>query len=208
MEAAWLVFTASARLSFRRIGLLMVANILWWLLSLPLITWPPATAGLYHVARRLTHLEESEQTTWRHFFEGLRIYGLRSWQLMAADAAMGAVLVVTFLFYLGQSYLALRLLSIPILYFMTLWGGMQLYLFPLLIEQEDKRVALVFKNAFVLALGNPSFTFLLGLLLTAVTVIGVTLAGPVLFVLISFLAVTETLALQKLLAARHQGEGL
>lgn len=208
MEAAWLVFTSSARLTFRRIGLLMVANILWWLLSLPLITWPPATAGLYYVARRLTRLEESEQTTWRHFFEGLRIYGFRSWQLMAADAAMGAVLVAAFLFYFGQSHLALRLLSLPIFYFMALWGGMQLYLFPLLIEQEDKRIPLVFRNAFVLALGNSSFTFLLGLLLTAITIIAVTLAGPVLFVLISFLAVTQTLALQKLLAIRRQGDAL
>jgi len=208
MEAIWLVFTASARLTFRRIGLLMVVNVLWWLFSLPLVTWPPATAALYHVAQRLTHLEESEQTTWRHFFDGLGIYGLRSWQLMAADAAMAVALVVSFLFYFGQSHLALRWLSIPILCLITLWGGMQLYLFPLLIEQEDKRVPLVFRNAFVLALGNPSFTFPLGLLLTAVTVIGVTLAGPVLFILISFLAVTQTLALQKLLAIRRQGDAL
>ncbi|MBS1254078.1 MAG: hypothetical protein MAG451_03134 [Anaerolineales bacterium] len=201
-EAAWLVLAASARLTFRRIELLIVVNVLWWLLSLSVLTWPPATAGLYHVARRLANPEESEQTTWHHFFEGFRSYWGRSWKLVAVDMALIAILVVTFLFYLNRSQWVLRLLLVPVFYFMILWGGMQLYLFPLFIEQEDKRIRLVFKNAFILATGNPSFTFLLGFLLTAVTIIATVLAGPVLFVLISFLAVTQTLALQKLLASQ------
>ena len=89
MVSAWLVFVASFRLTFQRIGLLLIANILWWLLSLPLITWPPATAGLFYVVRRLTNLDESEQTTWRHFFAGFREYWLTSWQLMVVNVAMG-----------------------------------------------------------------------------------------------------------------------
>ena len=52
MEAAWLVFTASLRLTFRRIGLLLTVNILWWLLSLPLglAFLPSITLSFIYVA--------------------------------------------------------------------------------------------------------------------------------------------------------------
>jgi uncharacterized membrane protein YesL len=206
MEAAWLVFMASIRLTFQRIGLLLVTNSLWWLLSLPLLTWPPATAGLYHVARRLTRPEEAEETTWRHFFDGFRQYWLRSWQLMGLNLLLGGVIVVSFLFYLAREQLALRLVAAPVFYILLLWLGMQLYLFPLLIEQQQKDIRLVFKNAFILALGNVTFTLVLGLLLLSVILVSSTLTGPVLLILISFLAVAQTLGLQHLLQVQYQKE--
>lgn len=201
MTTAWDVFKASIGLTFERIGLLMVCNFLWWLFSLPLITWPPATAGLYHVVRRLTILEESGQTTWRHFFEGMRLYGWTSWKLAAADFILGAIIITNVFFYLNRSQPVLRLLAWPMLSIVLLWGLMQLYLFPLLIEQQDKRITLVFKNAWLLTLGHLPFSLLFGFLLAVVTAVGFLLFGPVLFVLIAFLAVGHTLALQRLLAA-------
>jgi uncharacterized membrane protein YesL len=204
MDTAWLVFVAALRLTFHRIGLLLVINVLWWLLMLPLITWPPATAGLFHVVRRLTRLEESEQTTWRHFFAGFKLYWLKSWQLMAINLAIGFVIIVSFLFYLARSQFLLRLVSVPIFYIMLVWLGMQLYLFPLLIEQKNKQIKLIFKNAIVLALGNVVFTAVLGLLLLSVILVTTTLSGPLLIILISFLTVSQTLALQELLGVRYQ----
>lgn len=204
MATAWLVFMASFRLTFQRIGLLLATNILWWLLTLPLITWPPATAGLFHVVRRLTNLDESEQTTWRHFFEGFRYYWLKSWQLMAINLVMGFVIIFGFIFYFNQTQSPLRFVSVPVFYIVLLWSSMQLYLFPLLIEQKDKRIRLVFKDALVLALGNPIFTIVFGLLLISVVLVTSTLTGPALLILISFLAVAQTLGLQEMLAAQRE----
>jgi uncharacterized membrane protein YesL len=203
MTNAWLVFRAALILTFQRIGLLLVTNILWWLLSLPLITLPPATAGLFYVVRRLTDINESEQTTWRHFFEGFKYYWLRSWQLMAINLAIVAVIMISFLFYFNREQTALRLIAVPVFYIMLLWLGMQLYLFPLLITQEVKQLRLMFRNALVLVAGNVIFTVVLGLLLLSVVLVAAALAGPVLFILISFLAVAQTLALQQCLAAQY-----
>jgi len=208
MATAWLVFLASFRLTFQRIGLLLATNILWWLLTLPLITWPPATAGLFHVVRRLTNLDESEQTTWRHFFEGFRYYWLKSWQLMAINLILGLVIVYGFIFYFNQTGSILRYVAIPVFYMMLLWISMQLYLFPLLIEQKDKQIRLIFKNALVLALGNPIFTIAFGLLLVSVILVTTIPlnGGPLLLILISFLAVAQTLALQEMLGTQHKRE--
>ena len=206
MATAWLVFLASFRLTFQRIGLLLTTNILWWLLTLPLITWPPATAGLFHVVRRLTNLDESEQTTWRHFFEGFRHYWLKSWQLMVINLAMGFVIIFGFVFYFNQTQSIVRFVAVPVFYIMLLWVSMQLYLFPLLIEQEDKRIRLVFRNALGLALGNPIFTMVFGLLLVSLILVTSTLTGPILLLLISFVAVAQTLALQEMLTTERQRE--
>ncbi len=75
---------------------------------------------------------------------------------------------------------------------------MQLYLFPLLIEQQDSRVTLIFRNALILSLAHPGFTFVLNLLLAGVTVLSAVLTGPILFILFSFLASAQTKALQEL----------
>ena len=202
MLRAWLVFRDAVRLTFQRIGLLLTLNILWWLLSLLLLTWPPATAALYHVSRRLTNIEVSEQTTWRDFFEGMRQYWLKSWQLALGDLALGGVISFGFWFYFNLEHTMLRWVALPIFYIFLVWLGMQLYLFPLLIEQSDKRIRLIFRNAFFLALGNVGLTAWLGLLLLAVILVSSVLTGPVLLILISFLAVAQTLAVQEILAAQ------
>lgn len=123
---------------------------------------------------------------------------------MALNLAMGFVIIVSFLFYLARSQFLLRLVSVPIFYIMLVWLGMQLYLFPLLIEQKNKQIKLIFKHALVLAVGNVMFTAVLGLLLLSVLLITTTLTGPILIILISFLTVAQTLALQELLGVRYQ----
>lgn len=204
MLRAWLVFRDSFRLTFQRIGLLLTINILWWLLSLLVFTWPLATAGLYHVSRRLTNIEVSEQTTWRDFFKGMRQYWLKSWQLALVDLALGGVITFGFWFYFNLEHSLLRWVALPIFYILLLWLGMQLYLFPLLIEQTDKRIRLVFRNALILTLGNVGLTVWLGLLLLSVILVSSVLTGPVLLILISFLGVAQTLALQEILTAQDK----
>ena len=113
---------------------------------------------------------------------------------------------IGFIFYFNQTQSALRFVAFPIFYIMLLWVSMQLYLFPLLIEQEDKRIRLVFRNAVVLALGNPIFTIVFGLLLVSVILVTSTLTGPILLLLISFMAVAQTLALQEMLTAQCKRE--
>ena len=117
---------------------------------------------------------------------------------------MGFVIAVGFIFYFNQTQSTLRFVAIPIFYIMLLWVSMQLYLFPLLIEQEDKRIWLVFRNALALALGNPIFTIVFGLLLVSVILVTSTLTGPILLLLISFMAVAQTLALQEMLTAQRE----
>lgn len=198
--SALAVFTTAARLTFRRIGLLMVANVLWWLLSLPLITWPPATAGLYHLAHCL-HGPDAETTTWRVFFHGFRAHLLRSWALMAVDLLLGGMLVINLLFYLARPA-PVYWLWVPTAWFLAVWVGMQLYLWPLLSAGASAPLHITFRNALTLVLHYPGFTLGLLILLGVTSLVGMILAGPVLLILIAFLAMTQTVALHTLLGER------
>ena len=68
-------------------------------------------------------------------------------------------------FYLSRCSGWLRLISLPWFYALTFWLISQIYVFLLLIEQHDKRILLIFKNALVLTLQNPLFTLIISLLL-------------------------------------------
>ena len=89
-------------------------------------------------------------------------------------------------------------------YLVLIWSGAQLYLFPLLIEQQDKRIRLIFKNALFLTLKNMTFTFVFGLLLISMVLVSSTLTGPILLILISFVAVGKVLATQKMLTLEEE----
>ena len=77
---AWDCLTTTLRLVWRRLGLLLAANVLWIALSLPIFTWPAATAGLFYLISRVVKEEldfEPHSARANDFWEGVRQYGWR-----------------------------------------------------------------------------------------------------------------------------------
>ena len=93
----WESVATASRLFWRHLGMLLVANILWLLLSLLIVTWPAATAGLFYLARRVVREElgsSPEEARLADFWDGFRRYWLRSTLLMAIDlAGLGLIFV-------------------------------------------------------------------------------------------------------------------
>src|SRR5206468_1792797 len=97
------------------------------------------------------------------FWQGLRTYLGRSFVLLLISLLGFVVLIANAVFYLSSSATPLKIFGIVWLYAIYFWLSMQPYMLPLLVEQEDKRVRLVLRNSFFLALANviPTFTVLL-----------------------------------------------
>jgi len=81
---------------------------------------------------------------------------------------------------------ALRIFGILWLYATLIWLAMQIYMLPLLVEQEDKRLRLVLRNAFFLTVTNiiPTLTLFvicgaLALLSIGLTLLIALMAGSV-----------------------------
>jgi uncharacterized membrane protein YesL len=156
------------------LSLLILMNAVSALLVIPVVTFPPALAGLWHTANRLTN---EKSIHWRDYFEGFRRYFWKAWGLALLNILVAAVVFTNISFYTpGNTPFEINpTLSIWIrglfLGIVFLWLIIQMYLMALLLEQQDQRLRVALRNAAVLAVANPGFTLVLALLLLIVAVI-------------------------------------
>ena len=123
---------------------ILVANVLWALLTIPLITAPPAAAGLYYTTNQLAH---DRPVTWRTFFEGFRLFFWVSWRWALLNLLVLAILFSNLVFYTeqeGDIFFWVRAIFIAMV---IIWLLIQTYTFPLLIEQTEPRTFLALRNS-------------------------------------------------------------
>jgi uncharacterized membrane protein YesL len=198
--SAWTVFTGALFFTFRRIGLLMAGNLLWWLFSLPIITLPAASMGLYYLVYLLVeNPDPSKEPTWRDFITGFRQYGVYGVKTFGAYLLIAAVLIVGFLFYLTHDAEFSKFFILPTAAGLLFWIVLQLYLMPLVFFHEQPLPSLAFKNSVLLSLRFPGYSFTLTVFLLLVSAAAILLAGPVMLILISFLFVSHFLATKNIL---------
>lgn len=78
---------------------------------------------------------------------------------------------------------------------LVFWLGVQVYVPPLLIHQEDKNILLIFRNAVLITLRAPLFSLsLVGLLLLTVVIIGVFMV-PLILIAMPLISIIENKAL-------------
>ena len=204
---AWNILTLALRIFWRRLGLLLSANVIWLLASLPLVTLPAATAGLFALVGRVLAEElEPEQPPARliEMWHGARRYGFRATLLVALDLAVLLVIGVALQFYGTSPVVVLRYLIGPIGLIGLAVLAAQLYVMPLLLVRETQPVLLVMREAFLMAIGYPAVTISLGLTLLVITLAAAVLAGPILLVYFAFLAVVQSVMLRDIRIRRGE----
>lgn len=203
----WESVATASRLFWRHLGMLVVANILWLLLSLLIITWPAATAGLFYLVRRVVQEELGSSPREAHlgdFWDGFRQYCLRSTLLTLIDLAGLGLIAVALVFYGGSTAEPIRWLVGPIGLIGLTWVTAQLYVYPLLLERTGSRPWEVMREALLMAVGYPLSSLSLLVTVVVLTIAAVALAGPVLFVFFSAIAMLQTVMLRQVLL--HRGE--
>ncbi|MCJ7532736.1 MAG: YesL family protein, partial [Anaerolineales bacterium] len=132
---------------------LVSLNIIWFLLTLPIVTAFPAAAGLYYATNQLAH---QKGAGWKTFFDGFRIHFWLSWRWGLLNAIILIVLVSNIVFY-GQLEAEWSVwLRGVIIGLSILWGIIQLYTFPFLLEQEKQRLSTALRNSMVLLATRPA----------------------------------------------------
>jgi uncharacterized membrane protein YesL len=203
----WQSASTAARLFWRHIGMLVLANILWLLSSLLIVTWPAATAGLFFLVRRVVEEElalDPREARLDDFWQGFRQHGLRSSLLAIIDVAALTVIVVALVFYSRSPSEPLRWLVGPIGLTGLVWLGAQLYAYPLLLQRPENRPWEIMREALLMAIGYPLPTLSLLATVLVLFIASVLLAGPVLFVIFSAIAMLETVMLRQLLIERGE----
>ncbi len=210
MRDALRVFWEAVKVWWDELFLLMLMNVVTVLLAFPVVTLPPALAGLWAVANRVA---DGRAIGWRDYFAGFRRYFWRAWQLTLVNLLAGVVVVSDLRFYTpgGAPFEIspttgawLRGIVIGL---GGMWAVAQMYPLALLMEQEDRRLYTTLRNTAVLVIAHPGFTAVQGMLLAVVIAAGVVM--PLLTVLFvpSLVAVVCNASVLYLLEShRNQGE--
>ncbi|MGI6207076.1 MAG: DUF624 domain-containing protein [Anaerolineae bacterium] len=140
--------------------LMVGVNLVWGLLAIALVTLFPASMGAYYLTNEKAH---GRRVEFDYFWQGFRRYFGQAWALGAINVVFTGLLLTNIWWY-SQLPQPFNLLGILWVYALIVWLGALLYVFPLALEQEDKRLLLIYRNALTLAIGRPLFTLVVGLL--------------------------------------------
>ena len=202
MKHVFRVFWGALKDFWDELFTLILMNIVTMLLLIPVVTFPPALAGLWNAANLAV---KGRSVHWSDYFEGFRLYFLKAWGLTLLTILVVVVVVTNVRFYTpGLSPFNINpTLSIWVraLFIVVgfLWVVMQMYPMALLLEQEDQRLRVALRNAAVLFVANPGFTVLLVLLLAVVAAISTVIPALWLLITLAFMAVVCNKAVQHLL---------
>ncbi len=157
---------------------LITLNLVWFVTSLPLVTLIPSTAALFYATNRLVHGKSADLHT---FFEGFRLYFRRSWLWGLLNVVVIVVLASNFIYYgrLAETWAAIA--GGITLVVSVLWLSVQVYTFPLLLEQEKPDIRQALRNSLILLIRRPFFTFGAALLMVALAVVSTLVIIPAWF---------------------------
>ncbi len=182
---------------------LVVINVLWALFSLTVIGFPPATAALFTVAGDLAY---RRHTGWRAFFRAARDQFWAGWRWAILNGVAIGIVALNIWFYSGIAARWAGLLGFAWIGLLMIWIGVELYSFPLLLEQERPSVRLAARNALALTVRYPAFTLVHALIAGAIILISLLL--PLLWALVTagLLAFLYARAVRVLLTAERGGD--
>ncbi len=136
---------------YRSIDLILL-NVIWFVASLPMVTAIPALGGLFYATNRMKH---DGSAGWGAFVEGFRQHFWLSWRWGLINAGILIFLSLSAYFY-GQIDLPwLSWIRWVIVVMIAIWVDLQLFTFPLLLEQADRRFLIATRNSAVLYLRRP-----------------------------------------------------
>lgn len=207
---AWTAIKLTARVAWRRLGILLAGNLLWLLASIPIVTWPAATGALFYLAHRVVREERAldpEYAQVSDFWIGFRRYWQKSTVLTLLDVIAFTVLTVALVFYGANNLETLRWLAGPVVIIALVWLGVQMYIFPILIVAPEQSILQILRSSIFTALTYPGYT--LALLLTSILLTAACIAlaaGPVVVILFSLLALLQTMGLRLIRVQRGEIE--
>lgn len=193
------ILTETGRLWWKHWIGILVLNILWFLLQIPIVTGPPATATFFAIGRRLIDDEMwDSQDLWQTFRQNF----LSGWMWALPNLAVFVIIAVNFVAY--QNRVGVAFVSLRIFWFVLLsvWLMTNLFYWPFWFRQENPTWWQTVSNCWKLLLMYPAPAIGLLLLIIAFSLFGSLLVLPVPFGLVGLFVFATTLFTDQAIAAK------
>jgi uncharacterized membrane protein YesL len=167
---AFVVMGRTLKAAYDELFLCVFLSVIWWLGTLLIVTAAPATVGLHQVANRIANYKRVDTS---FFWEAARMNIGRGWLLYLINLVLPIIIGTSVFFYLSTTGW-LRVLGFICIWLFIFVLMISQYYFPLFWQQDDPNIRLILRNAVLLALQHPLYTFLL--LLFQILLIGISVA--------------------------------
>jgi hypothetical protein len=196
MTRAFSIIGQAFRLWWSEFMLLILFNLIWLALQIPIVTGPPATAAMYVIARQLADGELIEP---RRGLNALRRMFAPAWVWGALNLLIVSAVVGNFWFYqsaTGWLWIGLRLVWGVIA---LGWFAINLFYWPFWLAQEQHSLGLTFRNSFLFLAKRPGLALTLMLISALLIVVSVVTTLPLAAALMAWLALIGVLAVEEAL---------
>ena len=180
---------------------MLVLNAAWFVLQIPVVTGPPATASVYAMVRRSA---EGEYWGPREAWQEFRSLFWPAWRWGLLNVLVWFVGLSNLISYWqapGTQWFALRLLWIGTL---TLWLSVNFFYWPFWLAQDDRSMRNTYRNCGRFMLLHPGLALALVGLSVILTVVSLVTTLPFTLVLMCWLALLGTISVQQAVAAQKR----
>ena len=178
----------------------LVLNAAWFILQLPIITGPPATAALFAMVK-----ESHDKVYWgpRDASTAFRRLFWPAWRWGLPNLILLSVAVFNFAVYWNTPGLTWMLFRLIWGVTMVAWFGLNLFYWPFWLAQDDTSLRTTYANSARFFLLNPVSGPILVILALILTVASLVLTLPFTLALACWLASIATVAVQHSLQQRR-----
>ena len=192
---AFVVMGRTLKAAYEELFLCVFLSVAWWIGTLLIIPAAPVTLGIHQVANRIANYKRVDNS---FFWEAARSYFGRGWLLYLISLLLPAAILFNIWFYLNtEGWLRTFGVFWIWLFVLALMTGQ--YFFPLFWQQDEPDIKLVLRNAVLLALRHPLYTFLILLFQLLLIGISVAITLPLVLLTPALIALTGNFALVGLL---------
>jgi hypothetical protein len=172
-----------------------------WMLALSLILALPLPIVTGAVAYVTNQVARQKPVGWHTFSAGIRRYWAKSLAVALVNIIVVVLVVSNVRFYGGVLEGVWTNFAVAIWLVLAIyWLLVQVFWFPMLLEQENESLLLALRNALVMALITPGFTLTLGIIILILAVLSVILTVPTMLLMVSLLLLMANHATRSRLA--------
>jgi len=192
---AFMVMGRVLKAAYDELFLCVFMSVVWWGGTLLVVTAAPATLGVNNVANRMANYKRVDSS---FFWEAARSYMGRGWLLSLVSLLLPIIIGVSIVFYLGAAGW-LRLLAFVCMWLLLFALMIGQYFFPLFWQQDEPDIRLILRNAALLALQNPLYSFLMLVFQLLLIAISIAITLPLFLLTPALIALCGNFALAGLL---------
>jgi uncharacterized membrane protein YesL len=189
---AFLVMGRSLKALYDELFLWVWLSVLWWVGTVLIIPAAPVMLGLHMAANRVANYKRVDSG---FFYDSARQYIGRGWLLYALNLLMLAGVLFNIYFYLNSTAAWAQIVGIVWIWVLMLLSMASQYFFPLFWQQDQPTIGMILRNAFLLSIRYPLYTFLMLIFQILLLVISIVTVLPIFLLMPAAIVVTANFSL-------------